>query len=115
MKELIFKDFDNIIKNKKNKIPLSISNIIFSYYTYECNKCGLNQKYCQGCHRYQCFCIPSLTKCQINQCNNYLCCGTDDHICKDYHCNNIFHKYGILCERCYRLDIMKEIMKEPKS
>ena len=98
-----FEDFDNILNN----YPKNINNLIYDFYSNHCKECGTNQRYCIDCQKYQCFCIKSIFKCDVQECRKLLCCVLGHRVCE---CANCVEKY--LCPRCWRIDIHAEIIED---
>lgn len=106
MKEINFYNFDILLKS----IPKDINKLIHEYYSTFCSNCQTNQRLCLECKKYQCFCIPDITQCNVKECSKTLCCIQGIPIVKSNYHNP--HPCRVLCPRCYRIDIYHDILED---
>ena len=103
-KNISFQEFDELLK----EYPQNLTKLIYDFYTTECQGCGSRQKYCIECEKYQCYCIKTVFRCNVEECQRLLCCIDGEKICNCNACPN--DKY--LCSRCWRIDIHTDIIED---
>ena len=96
-------DFINIDDELKI-YPKQITQLIFNFYTTKCNICNIIQKYCNTCKFYNCDCVKFIHRCNVKECNKILCCSVGIKISPG--------QPLYLCERCWNIDINKDILDD---